>query len=197
MRCGNCCTNQRESNRIYPARQISSTPFCWSAVTTSRSCSSRSLPFDGMTTAFNPRCRAVPIPGASVLLEMTTAIRASGMRPASMLSAIATKFAPRPERRMPRNFIQANIIIHHGDTEARRKTKESKTGKILRGGAVGYRGVFDNQRIKIGFSRWLLASVGERRSTVGDFAFALDNASDRVSFLAHTLQHRLRLLEFR
>jgi len=37
-----------------------------------------------------------------------------------MLSAMATKFEPRPERRMPRDFIEAfsmAIIIHHGDTE--------------------------------------------------------------------------------
>ena len=50
--------------------------------------------------------RAVAMPGASALLEMTTAMRASAMRPASMLSAMATKFEPRPERRMPGNALQ-------------------------------------------------------------------------------------------
>ena len=59
---------------------------------------------EGIRWAFSPRFRAVAIPGASGLFEMTTAIRASGIRPASMLSAIATKFDPRPERRIPRDF---------------------------------------------------------------------------------------------
>src|SRR5262245_45059718 len=43
---------------------------------------------------------------------MTTAIRASGMRPASMLSAMATKFDPRPESRIPR-FFMAPCSQHH------------------------------------------------------------------------------------
>src|SRR5581483_1906136 len=100
--CGNCCTNQGESSRMYPARQTSSTPWRWSAATTSRSCCSRGLPLEGITSASSPRCRATAIPGASALLEITTAIRASGMRPAAMLSAMATKFDPRPERRIPK-----------------------------------------------------------------------------------------------
>ena len=53
---------------------------------------------------FNPRSRAAPIPGASGRLEITTAISAS-KRPAAIASAIATKFEPRPESRMPRRFI--------------------------------------------------------------------------------------------
>src|ERR1700731_3772831 len=105
IRRGNCCTNQGESRRIYPARQTSSTLCCLSAATTSRSCSVRGLSLDGMAAAVRPRCRAVAIPGASALLEMTTAMRAFAMRPASMLSAMATKFEPRPERRMPSECI--------------------------------------------------------------------------------------------
>lgn len=78
----------------------------------------RVLPFDGITTALRPRCRAVATPGASARLEITTAMRASAMRPASTLSAIATKFEPRPERRMPRECIAVRMIIHRGDTKA-------------------------------------------------------------------------------
>src|SRR5208282_2918311 len=58
------------------------------------------------------------MPGASARFEMTTAIRAPGMRPATMLSAMATKFEPRPESRMPRFFIgQHYSPRRHGDTE--------------------------------------------------------------------------------
>src|ERR1700688_1386394 len=102
IRRGNCWTNHGESSRIYPARQTTSTLCCLSAATTSRSCSSRVLPFEGMTSACNSRWRAVAMPGASALFEMTTLMRASAMRPASMLSAMAPKCEPRPERRMPR-----------------------------------------------------------------------------------------------
>ena len=101
IRLGNCCTKHGESRRMYPARQTRSTLCCLSAATTSWSCSSRGFPFDGITNAFKPRSRAVAMPGASTLLEITTAMRASAMRPASMLSAIATKFEPRPERECP------------------------------------------------------------------------------------------------
>src|ERR1022692_1254803 len=118
--CGNCCQNHCDSRGMYPARQTRSTLCCFSAATTSRSCSSRGLPFDGITRTLRPRWRAVAIPGASALLEMTTPIRASAMRFASMLYAIATKLEPRPERRMPREYMGTQMIIHHGDTEARR-----------------------------------------------------------------------------
>ena len=67
-------------------------------------------PFEGITRAVSPRWRAVAIPGASDLFEMTTLIRAPSMRPASMLSAMATKFDPRPERRMPRLCITSLCI---------------------------------------------------------------------------------------
>src|ERR1700693_1961478 len=76
-----------------------------SADTTSRSCSSRGLFFDEMTSALSPRWRAVSRPGASARFEITTAMRALGILPAAMLSAMATKLEPRPDRRMPRFFI--------------------------------------------------------------------------------------------
>src|ERR1700694_1161804 len=82
-----------------------STLLSTSAATTSRSCSSRGLPFDEMTSALSPRWRAVSRPGASARFEITTAMRASGILPAAMLSAMATKLEPRPDRRMPRFFI--------------------------------------------------------------------------------------------
>src|ERR1700686_2944687 len=76
-----------------------------SADTTSRSCSSRGLSFDEMTSALSPRWRAVSRPGASARFEITTAMRALGTLPAAMLSAMATKLEPRPDKRMPRFFI--------------------------------------------------------------------------------------------
>src|SRR5689334_9213081 len=52
-------------------------------------------------SAFKPRWRAISRPGASARFEITTAISAFWMRPAAMDSAMATKFDPRPLRRMP------------------------------------------------------------------------------------------------
>src|SRR6185437_11210556 len=101
MRCGNCCTNHGESSRMYPARQIKSTSCCLRAATTSRSCCSRSFPLEGIARAVSPSLRAVSKPPASVLLEMTIAMRALGIAPAVTFRAIASKFEPRPERRMP------------------------------------------------------------------------------------------------
>ena len=51
-----------------------------------------------------PRARAFSIPGALSRLLMTIAISASGMRPAAMLSASASKFEPRPESSTPMRF---------------------------------------------------------------------------------------------
>ena len=73
-----------------------STLCSFNAATTSRSCASRSLPLDGITSAFRPRSRAVSMPGASERFEITIAMRALGMRPASMLSAMATKLETNP-----------------------------------------------------------------------------------------------------
>src|SRR5581483_1839484 len=58
--------------------------------------------------AGRPRLRAVARPGASSLLLMTTAISA-GIFPARTLRAMASKFEPRPERRIPSFF-----IVHPG-----------------------------------------------------------------------------------
>src|SRR5882762_5682508 len=118
MRCGNCCTKRGESRRIYPARQTRSTQCCCREVTTARSCSSRGTPFDGTTRAVRPSCLAVRMPPASGLFEMTTAMRAPGIFPAAMFPAMASKFEPRPESRMPRFFIEELAIgsclrVHH------------------------------------------------------------------------------------
>ncbi len=80
--------------------------FLRSAATTSRSCSARSLFLDGITSAVSPSRRAVSIPPASSRLEITTAMRASGIRPAATFLAMASKFEPRPESRMPRFFMR-------------------------------------------------------------------------------------------
>src|ERR1700676_1074324 len=108
MRHGNWRTNHGESNRMYPARQTRSTWCFCSVVTTSRSCSARSLPCDGITSEVSPRLRAVSSPRASVRLEITTAMRASGIRPAATFLAMASKLEPRPERSMPRFFIEGS-----------------------------------------------------------------------------------------
>ena len=71
----------------------------------------RSLPLEGMTSGSSPMRRAVSIPPASVRLEMTTAMRASGIFPAATFLAMASKFEPRPERRMPRFFIEAIKLL--------------------------------------------------------------------------------------
>src|SRR5215469_12986142 len=101
MRLGNWPMNQGDSSRMYPARQTRSTLCSSSAATIKRSCSSRGMPFEGITSACNPRRRADSIPRASALFEITTAIVASSL-PKATLSAMASKFEPRPERRMPR-----------------------------------------------------------------------------------------------
>src|SRR5262245_29745582 len=56
-----------------------------------------------MSLAFRPRPRAISNPGASARLEMTMAISA-GSRPVRTDSAMASKFEPRPESRMPSLF---------------------------------------------------------------------------------------------
>src|SRR5207245_4142859 len=172
---GNCCTKHGESRRMYPARQIKSTPCCLSAATTSRSCCSRGLSFDGMTSALSPRWRAVVIPGASGLLEMTTAMRASGIRPASMLSAMATKLEPRPERRMPREFMgfrlsaircqlsafSRSIIVHPHSSPAGLLVQETRREPDRSSSAVHY------------------------------LAFTFDDAADGVGFFSHAFEHGL------
>ncbi len=54
MRCGNWRTNHGESKRMYPARQTKSTLCSFNSPATSRSCSSRDLPCDGITAAPDP-----------------------------------------------------------------------------------------------------------------------------------------------
>src|SRR5262245_17683883 len=56
-----------------------------------------------MHTAGKPRCRAISKPGASGRFEMTAAISAESW-PAPIRSAIASRFDPRPEIRMPRRL---------------------------------------------------------------------------------------------
>src|SRR5215831_11447665 len=63
-----------------------------------------------MTSAFRPRRRAASMPGASALLEITIAMLASSL-PEATLWAMASKFEPRPERRMPRFFIGIDVEI--------------------------------------------------------------------------------------
>jgi hypothetical protein len=64
---------------------------------------------EGISSAFNPRRRADSRPGASARFEITTAISACN-RLAWMESAMASKFEPRPERRMP-SFLKGGTFI--------------------------------------------------------------------------------------
>jgi hypothetical protein len=61
------------------------------------------VPRVGINATFNPRWRAAVMPGASALLEITTAISASNF-PAAIESAIAAKFEPRPDNKTPSRF---------------------------------------------------------------------------------------------
>src|SRR5262245_28481970 len=67
------------------------------------------MPSEGIAIAGMPRARAVSRPGADARLEMTTAMSAS-MRPAATLSAMAAKFDPRPESRIPRRGLLIGLI---------------------------------------------------------------------------------------
>ena len=127
--CGNCCTNHGDSKRMYPARQTRSTPSAFSAATTSRSCCSSRPSLRRNTRAFNPRCRAVAIPGALALFEnQRRRSRASGIRRASMLSAIATKFEPAPKEEC-REISSGQHHNSPADTESPRN--ESRVTRIL------------------------------------------------------------------
>src|ERR1035438_8845057 len=84
---------------------MSSTPCERSSAINWRSKTSRSMPFDAIAFAVRPRLRANSKPGASGWLESTTAISASRL-PCPMESAMARKFDPRPEIKMPRRFMQ-------------------------------------------------------------------------------------------
>ena len=64
-----------------------------------------SVPRASITWVANPALRAAAIPGASLRFEITTAISAllpDG--PWAMASAMARKFDPRPESRIPRRW---------------------------------------------------------------------------------------------
>src|SRR5665213_3796024 len=59
-----------------------------------------------------PRCRAMSRPAADALLAITTAISASSL-PRAMLFAMASKFEPRPEIRIPR---RTSAVLHFAFT---------------------------------------------------------------------------------
>jgi len=129
MRRGNCCTNQGESSRMYPARQMRSTLCSLRAATTARSCSSRARPFEGIASAVRPSFLAVVRPSASGLFEITTAMRVPGIFPAATLLAIASKFEPRPESRMPRFFMRSTVTPRKSRWPHQRQGPSPMTGK--------------------------------------------------------------------
>src|ERR1035441_8529630 len=104
IRLGNARTNSAERIRIYPARQTRSTR-CWCRrAIISASCSARLRPADGTANAASPISRAAVSPAASAWLDSTTAISAPSRRRSRIALAMATKFEPRPESRIPSRF---------------------------------------------------------------------------------------------
>ena len=116
-RRGNARQNSALSNRMNPARQTSSTPRLRSSATTLRSYSSRGKPWEGFTMAGNPRSRAISSPRAWGRFEITAAISAC-RRPEATLFAMASKFEPRPDSRMPRRFNLAPRSRRHTQPRA-------------------------------------------------------------------------------
>src|SRR6202140_4012593 len=147
-----------------------------SADTTSRSCSSRGLSFDEMTSALSPRWGAVSRPGASARFEITTARGALAILPAAMLSAMATKLEPRPDRRIPRFFIGQHYLPSGVETGL---APVSLGMKNLR------------RRGRRGKPRLYEEILAEHH-----LAITLDDAADAVEFFSGALQQRLGFLEF-
>jgi len=58
-----------------------------------------------MLIAFKPSLRAVSSPFASGLLDMTAAMHAFRITPEAIFLAMVSKLDPRPERSMPRFFM--------------------------------------------------------------------------------------------
>src|SRR6202140_1270785 len=146
------------------------------AATTSPSCSSRGLPFDEMTSALSPRWGAVSRPGASARFEITTARGALAILPAAMLSAMATKLEPRPDRRIPRFFIGQHYLPSGVETGLSPLSLGMKN--LRRGGRRGKPRLYEE----------ILAEH--------HLAITLDDAADAVEFFSGAFQQRLRFLEF-
>jgi len=118
-----------------------------------------------MAIALRPRWRAVSSRGVGAIRDHD-GDAGIGIAPAAMLSAMATKLEPRPERRMPRFFMEHN--------------EESRS--------------FASLRMTILFHA--TACEADSHLAEHDFAIAFGDAADAVKFLSGALQERLRLLEF-
>src|SRR5262249_11166744 len=77
-----------------------------------------------MTRVASPRALARSIPGAPSRLLTTRAISAPGMRPAETLSARASKFEPRPLRRMPSRLAMKEETVAQTERMAKRPRDE-------------------------------------------------------------------------
>ena len=100
---GNAAQNSALSKRMKPARQTRSTPRLFSSATTCRSYSSRANAF-GRNAQRRQPALASDLEAAR-LRPVRDHHRDLGLhRPAATLSAIASKFEPRPESRMPSRF---------------------------------------------------------------------------------------------
>src|SRR3984893_8940331 len=103
-------------------------------------------------------------------------MRASGILPAAMLSAIAPKLEPRPERRMPRFFIGQHYSPSGVEMGLAPSLLDAASRRARRDAA---------SRVSTGLS------LAEHH-----FAITFYDAADAVKFFSGAFQQRLRLLEF-
>src|SRR5260370_2137881 len=81
----------------------------------SASWSARLRPAEGRAMAGSCKAWAAAMPGASSTFESTTAISAPGRRCSLIALAMARKFEPLPERRMPRRCMKNFLSLIVGE----------------------------------------------------------------------------------
>src|SRR4051794_38101085 len=96
-----------------------------SNATTCLSYASRSTPFESMAPQGRPSAFAVASPGALGRFEQTNPIWQSNF-PSRTFLAIASKFEPRPESRMPRR----RLMTHPEQTNPISANKTSRTNPV-------------------------------------------------------------------
>src|SRR5271166_1043290 len=87
-------------------------------------------PRPSIARAFKPSARAGSSPGASALFEITTAIAQPLGFPCAMFSAMARKFEPRPESKIPRRDIGADISRRSPCGRPSRSSQSRRTSRL-------------------------------------------------------------------
>src|ERR1035437_8048191 len=179
IRFGNARTNGALRIRMYPARHTTSTR-CWcSRAITSASCSARLRPADGTANAASPISRAACNPAASALFDSTTAICAPCKRCRRIASAIARKFDPRPESRIPSRF------------KPRSPASTALVSRLLR------RRCRLHRRRRAGLRLHLIDRLVQQRNVRHMHPFPLRADDDRRRVLqSHPLAHRVVFFHF-